>query len=190
MEYEDDEIRLVEPLECDVLRWAHLEVDASAASDPDEVLDAARSGLSDALAAAGDRPLAARVVVAGASRAHAALLRRAEHWTNEIRSVATDLGDVWAEKVKLQTRALTDRAALSERDDAVGALVRALEDLDWDSEAVTRYGAQLDALRLKLPPELVGGSEVSSAGDDEALVRALREARELLNTRLVGGGAS
>ena len=185
--YKGDEIQSVEAIPLDVLRWVVIEIDAAEAQRPDAVVDLVRGALERARDEADGRLLAARVVVQGATKAHAALVREAERWTSQIRAAATDLGDVWIERVRLRTHTVLDLGRLRERDDAVGALVRALDGLDQDPAAAVAYGTELDDLRQKLPGHLVVAPEVPPAGDAVALRHALEDAKEILLSRLVEG---
>jgi len=189
--YEGDEILGVEALELDVLRWERVVVAPRDATSGDDVLDAVRDALEEASAAADGRPLAARIEIVGPTAVHALLHRDAEQWVHEIRSLATDVGEIWIEKVRLATSSLEKREDLEARDDALGALVRALDDLEDDPEALARFSAKLDDLRKKLPQEILGTEgEIPGANDDDALRRALLDAKELLLARLLEGGAA
>ncbi|HEX3595292.1 MAG TPA: DNA repair exonuclease, partial [Polyangiaceae bacterium] len=86
-------VESVEHRTLDVVRWAVCDVDAADADGPDDVLDRARAALGREVAAADGRTLAARVVVRGATRAHAPLLSQAERWEAELRAAATEFPD-------------------------------------------------------------------------------------------------
>ncbi|MFF7248743.1 exonuclease SbcCD subunit D [Embleya sp. NPDC008237] len=95
---------VIEHRDLDVVRWARLDVDATGASDIEDVLDAVRRHLAEERAAAGDRLLATRVRIVGASDAHEALWRDERRFVFETRALAAEFSGVWLEKVRLETR--------------------------------------------------------------------------------------
>lgn len=188
---EDGRIESVEHRALDVVRWARCELDVSEAQSPDDVVDLARLRLTDELKAAGDRLLAARLVIGGATRAHDALQARPERWVAELRAAATDAGGegVWLEKVKLETRDPgEDFAALAARDDAAGELIASLSALRSDAAAIEALAqTQLAELAQKLPPELREGPD-AIALDAASLRDALGDVERWILPRLFSRG--
>jgi DNA repair protein SbcD/Mre11 len=84
-----------------VARWHHLRVDVSSATDADSALDLVRTQLASL---PGGRLRAARVSLTGHSSAHLQLWHDLPRLVNEIRSLANDLGELWVEKVRIETR--------------------------------------------------------------------------------------
>src|SRR5262249_24326442 len=78
-------------------------------------------------AASDGRLVAARVAVTGASRAHAALAARPEHWESEIRARAIHAvgSAAWIERGELDTRPAIDLDALAPPEASVGPPTRA-----------------------------------------------------------------
>ena len=153
---EDGHITGVDPRQADVVRWVRCEVDTAHAGDRCDVLDAVTAALDEAVKDAGDRLVAARVVVGGASKVHDDLRAHHEAFDAEDRSRAFTLGDVWVEKVQVRTCRAVGLAELRERDDAVGELLRDLEHLREHPElllAQSQYGAAFEPLRSKLPDD-------------------------------------
>jgi len=183
---DDGRVVQVEARALDVVRWAVCEVDAGGAAHADEVLERVRVRLVEEQAAADGRTLAARVIVRGATRAHAGLHADAERFMNEVRALGTDLGEgIWIEQARFQTRAPIDLDELAGRDDAVGQLVRAVRELRGDEDALRSLTAELAELKPKLPVELRTGADGYDL-DDPALVRALLDdVEQLLLPRLV-----
>lgn len=149
--------RLSAPRFCplDVVRWHICRIDATPFARADEIIDAFRQQISEEIDDAGDRLLAVRVVVTGASHAHAALWRNPEQWENDIRQVANDAGSgqAWVEKVKLETRPPVDLDALRAEDTPLGSLLRALQGLRADEAALAELAPVLSDLQAKLPDE-------------------------------------
>ncbi len=174
----------------DAVRWCRCEVAIDDARSPHEALDLLRAALSREVEAAAGRALAARIILQGASAAHDALVDDKERWEAEIRALATDLGDVWVEKVKLQSEPIIDLVALGERDDAVGQIVRALQSLRHDDERVHELIEELAELRRKLPAELRNRSDDGGLRlDDPTTIRAaLHDVQHLLLARLLAQG--
>ncbi len=170
----------------DVMRWARCMVDASKAHDADEVVELAAHCLDDAAAKAGDRLLAARVVIQGASHAHAQLLANPEKWENEIRARAIDssVGALWIERVSFETRSEQDLQMLAERSDALGQVLRGFAAVRQDDEAIRVLAEQLADLRNVLPPELREGPDGVDLEDLGTLRELLAEAEQSILPRL------
>ena len=133
--------------------------------------------------------LAARVRLSGQSRAHAQLARDPERWLAEIRSCALDVGggNVWIERVELQTRSLLDLAQLAGADDAIGQLARSLEALALDPAGLGELGVALAELKRKLPREALEGDDGLRLDDPAFLSGVLGDVRELILGRLLEG---
>lgn len=184
---DEGRVAAVEHRDLDVLRWAVCRVDAAAAAGPEEVVAEARRALAAEVEAGGDRPLAVRVRVEGATPAHRELLAAPERWTSEIRAAATDAswGNVWVEKVQFHTRARTDLEEMVVRDDAFGDLLRFIRDLE--AEQVGDLLAELAPLRDRLPAEVFDAGEGPAWGSPEHVHELLDEVKQLLLPRLLAG---
>ena len=79
-----------EPRWLDVMRWATCRVDASNATDGDEIVHRVRERMAALSPEADDRLLALRVEVSGACPAHASVSADWPYWINEIRRTATE----------------------------------------------------------------------------------------------------
>lgn len=185
----------------DVVRWARIELDLAAVDPcfdrpvehPDDVLARIASALTDAVREADGRLVAARLVVTGATSAHDALAREPERWLHEVRALASDLGDpgVWLERVEWTTRHRRDLAALREREDALGGLLRRIASLQTAPLELGRAGAELEELKRKLPGPLFGDALDANDADrcdptDPAWQRArLSAVQDLLWSRLL-----
>jgi exonuclease SbcD len=164
----------VEHRALDEVRWAQLTFDASAAASVDDVIDGVRERLVSEVGEAEGRLIAARVNVAGASRAHASLRVSSERFQHEVRVAALDVGRdaVWVEKINLNTRPEGDPLLLRERNDPVGALLRALDAVKNDEAELGNLAEELAELRRKLPRELLDGPDAARLADARG-VRAL-----------------
>lgn len=179
-----------EPL--DVVRWTQCKVDARAASDVHDVVDLAREALRAEVAAAEGRLLAARVVIEGATRAHAALLRDPAEILDRLRGAAVDVAPdaVWLEKLELRTVAPQHQAALAVRKDALGELLDALDQTGGDEAEVASLVAVLAELKKKLPAEVMRGEDGIRLDDPAFVTALLPEVRELLLAAVLDGEPS
>ena len=104
----------------DVVRWALLPVDLSHATSEDDAFAAVRAKLDTALDAAGDRLLAVRIVLQGATTVHPILVRDPrERHCDKLQAEAgscAGTGTIWLESVEVSHTAPTlDRAAMRAR---------------------------------------------------------------------------
>jgi len=187
IEIESERIVSVEHCVLDVVRWAVCRVDASEASSAEDVVDLARAEIDRELALAKGRMLAVRVEVDGMTHAHAELAAEPERWINNVRQAALELAadDVWVEKVKLCTRDEVDLAALAERDDAVGQLLKSLADIRASDAELGLLAGELSELQKKLPSELREGSRSLRLGEPARLREILTDVEQQLLPRLL-----
>lgn len=169
----------------DVCRWACVEVDCRGVERKEELLERAAGSLTEAVEAAEDRPLAARVVLSGVCPLHRELLARREVYRDMIRAkaVASAPERVWIEKVEVQTTAPSESTAeekLSE--DAVSEINRVVRELWEDTEKFRQALETEDWKRLwtRLPPELQEGEDALNLSDAQTLQAILEQAKALL----------
>jgi DNA repair exonuclease SbcCD nuclease subunit len=187
----------VEHRALDVVRWEHLVIDATDAADALEIVDRARDALVKQAEAGSDRLLAARLSVAGTTRANGAVRNDLDQFDAQLRAAANDaLGEsVWLEKIQVHTRSTFDLAKVREEVGAVGHLARRLAAIKDDPKELAELVAMLADLDKKLPAELreLEGSLVLS---DPSVIRAIVEDVEqtllprLLESPAADGGAS
>lgn len=183
----DGEVTQVEHRDLDVLRWTVCEVELSSAGTLDDIYEQVREALQQELDAADGRPVAARLVLAGACAVHTRLHAERERWVQEYRALATGLGGagMWLEKVAIKTRPLVSASEALGRDDALSGLLRAIRDMEPDGEALAMLAGELSALRQKLPVELLGGEDPFDPANPEVLKDALEDIKSLLLNRLL-----
>jgi len=103
---EDRRIISVTHVPLDVLRWQRITVDVSTCADADAVEATWLAAIRAAAAAAGDRMLAARGRIHGASPAHAELAANPAAMQDRLRNVALAAlteGALWLERIELDT---------------------------------------------------------------------------------------
>lgn len=141
----------------DVVRWREVALPLDADDGLDELYDKAKDRLARARDEAGGRLLAARLVVEGATRAHADLAAGRDRVVAELRARALDFGDaLWLEKVELRTRPAVALDELRASEGFVGELLRAVDEARRDPALAAELRAQLQPLVDKLGEELGG----------------------------------
>ncbi len=184
---EEGRVTAVEHRDLDVLRWSRCRISATRDDSVDDIYVRVREALIAELDAADGRPVAARLEIQGACRAHARMSGAVEHWTQEFRALASGLGGagLWLEKVFFGTKAAIDPDELAARDDAFAGLLRAIRELELDQAAAAELAESVSALRHKLPPELLSGADRYDPTDPAENRTALEDVKELLLGRLL-----
>ena len=180
---EDGQITEVDFRELDVLRFAFCRVDLASCERLEAVADRVREAMELERRAAEGRPLAVRVVLEGRTVLHERLHRREELLRDEFRVMAADLGDVWLEKLGISTEPRASGSAVPDADSPLSGLLEAIAQMRLDSSSLTELVPEFEALRSKLPAELLGEAD-PFAPDEERLTVLRDEVRELLMARL------
>jgi DNA repair exonuclease SbcCD nuclease subunit len=172
------------PISTSVVPWIQLGTDASHCLNADAVYEQLRTDLGGILLQSKERVTAVRVVISGATDAHAELSRDPEQVRNEVLNIANECGNglLWIERVQIATASRLDRDALLNRDDPIGEILRVAADLRRDASALVGL-APVEELRRKLPAGKVGDIDRMDI-DDAGLAAALDEAESLLLARL------
>lgn len=178
-------VAAVEQREFDVLRWVLCRVDLSACETIDAVFAQVRQAIEIQRLAGDGRPLAMRLILAGACPVHAGLIGGWSRLIDELRGVAAACGEVWLEKVLLQTRRRTELAELVGRDTALAGLLHSLEELQLGTQELLGLVPDLPAFKSRLPHELFAGDEPFLADTPEQMHTLRAEVRELLAARLL-----
>jgi exonuclease SbcD len=185
---ENSEVAEVQFRGLDVLRWALCQVDVTGTdSVNNDVYERVRHAMEEALGTAEERPVAARLVLKGACQPHSRLHAESEYWTQEFRALATGLGGagLWLEKLALETRRHITEDKILARDDALGGLLRTLQDLELEDAAPEGLAEELIPLRQKLPPAMLSGEDRYDPTDQQQLKTTLEDVKELIIRRLL-----
>ena len=178
----------------DVVRWHQVDV----VLNPSHSLDALPRVVGEALQAAvvsagGERLHAMRVRLTGETPLHTHEARQPGTLAAAVQAAAQDLADadVWIEKVQLALRSPVDRAQLAQRTDALGELVRWVDDLAAEPQALASFGQPVLAEVLdKLPAELrqaltrEAADDVPQWEDAGAMLALLKDAEATLLAHL------
>jgi exonuclease SbcD len=163
---------VLERVPFDVLRWHVLPVDASSCESLQAVISDITAGLKNLLAMGDSLPKAVRVLIQGASPAHAALKDQASRLRSEVLHAAVAMSeDLWIEKVKISTTPAQDKNALILQGDALGELAGVFERALKDEDFMAAFGKDLDDIARKLPAQLSDEVELLGAGEHEAFIR-------------------
>ncbi len=138
----------------DVFRWESLRPDATGCDHPDDMLALIAHAMRDAVTAAEDRHVAARIEVIGSCRAHSAVFADIERWEHEVRdAVSRETGEaVWVEKVRFATSPVTDDAELA--DGPLSELHHLLDEVESSDELLRVISSELTDLQRKLPRDV------------------------------------
>jgi exonuclease SbcD len=187
---EDGVVKSVEHRALDVVRWEQLVIDASEAADVYELIDRARAALTKRAETAPDRLLAARLLIAGSTRANGAIRNDEEHFVAQLRAAANEVrtrsGEgVWLEKIVVQTRSTFDLAKVREEAGAVGHLARRLASIKADPAELAELVLVLAELDKKLPSEVREGEGALLLADPATLRAIVEDVEQTLLPRLL-----
>jgi len=190
---QDGRVVFADHKELDVLRWSLCQVDSTEADSANSVVDRIVTALEEELSQCEDLPLAVRIRVHGASRAHGEFSRNIEKWRHEIRAAATDVSGekIWVEKILFEPQAVADLDEMLARDDAFGSLLRGIKDLSSDADHLSAIVSEFSSLYHKLPLEIREGEDAIDLAAPGTFSRTIDEVKELLIARLLikGGDA-
>ena len=179
---------VLEQVPLDVLRWGLLDLDVSAVTDIDALLEQVAQGVRGQIADAGGRVVGLRIQLQGAGPIYKEVSSRPEVVVEQVRAMALDVsgGNAWVEKVDCRVRPALDLDQLALGDDPVGLLVRELRGLSADSDALALLATEtLGELKQKLPAELAQDDALRFSAPD-ALKELLTQAETDLIARLAG----
>ncbi len=184
----DDDRRLsTEFRALDVLRWELATVDASGARSLEETLDRVTTEIETLFGQAEGKYLALRVILEGPCPTHKDLLAKRQQLIAEIRGRAVDIGrgDVWIEKIKINT---SDPVQITRdiSDDALGEIHSLFEQVQAKPELLAELDCNFSTVSQKIPTTVK--ESTLRQGDSEWLNEILSEAESVLMSRLTGRG--
>lgn len=184
----DGQIVVCEHRDCHVLRWETIIVNAEGLSDPLDVVDVAAAAVRKE-ADKGPDPIAARLLVRGACKAHRKLHSDAAKWAAEVRgAVMTSLGErAWVEKVVFDTSFEVDSEALRKSAGPLPDLLRRLGGISNDDRAREIVEEEIRVLRERLPAD-VFEEGVAGALTGKDLSRLSEDAGAILTERILSRG--
>jgi hypothetical protein len=176
----------------DVIRWVIADVDSSGAESAYEVVDRFGKQLEKLMDQNEGLPLVTRVVIKGETPGHSELLTNVEHWCNEIRSAAIDIGggQIWVEKVKFHTTLPASELDLQTGDGAIGELVSLFDEMSSNPDRVLALSEEFCDIEKKIPKELKEDSDSLKFDDVDWLTGILKQVRPMLLQRLMRKGVA
>ncbi len=177
----------------DVFRWHELSISIDQAADGEQILECVSTEIRDFVHEHDELPVALRVVLTGASPAHNELTGSTDHWINQIRAIALNvgMGNVWIEKVKFRTTPEVVRHAGDLDEGPLREIAQYLDDLRGDDELLAPLVEQLSDLARKLPAELTStdSDDPVRLNDADYLRQMLEQVQPVLMMRLQAGRA-
>ena len=179
---EANHVRDVTFVPIDVLRWQRMEVDLSDVPSFDEALVAIGTSFETALSTANGRPLAVRLVLAGASPLHGELVARSEALEAECDALAlTSSGEIWIERIQLDTKPIT---ITNLGDNAASALATLVGTIAADSAEAVDFRQSIEPGLQKVPIEIRKAAGLEPL-TDERFADILADADALLRHLLI-----
>lgn len=181
----------------DVVLWHQVEVDLSSAHHLDQVPKLVSDALQVAASGAIEALHAVRLTLIGETKLHAQEAQQPGTLAAAVQAAAQDVtgAEVWIEKIKLKLQSPIDRNLLAQGTDALGELVRWVDVLAEDRDALDQFCRPiLESVLDNLPPEVrlalvqdEGADDVPVLGDDASIGALLKDAEATLLARLNAG---
>jgi DNA repair exonuclease SbcCD nuclease subunit len=180
VDYDSSEIIAVTHRDLSTVRWTRLELDLSAVTGVDEVLERVTLGLEDLQASSEAELHAVRVVLNAPTSVAQDWARSAERLESQLRAdAAGDSEDLWLERIEVQALADSREEIPGEAVAAVRDALASLRD-HTDSAERSRLTGLLAGLRSRFGPELKEVVQQSAGILDEAQFDQLLDAAETL----------
>jgi DNA repair protein SbcD/Mre11 len=178
----DSEIDSIQHRSLDVVRWQICEVDASGVESSFDLIEKARELLESVYDQAEGRLLAVRFRITGSCPIHQELSTNREQFVNNIRSLSMELGngDIWIEKVKLETRKQVNLDELKEQNTPLANILDYLQILNGDDEALASLLEEFRDLQNALPPEIKQSERGFNFNDSGLVKTRVQEVEDLI----------
>jgi DNA repair exonuclease SbcCD nuclease subunit len=182
---EGGRVQDVEHVCADVVRWGTVQVDASGATAVEELRPRVEAALDATLAQAEGRTLAVRLVLRGDCPAHKAFVGDPDRLAAECEGLALQArGDVWIERVVLDTRLPAEGAEAADLSD-IRQLVTRVRERPEDAGAI-RDGLERGLGKLGTQLRAQAGLETLT---DEHFQRIMSDAESVILHRIAEGAA-
>jgi DNA repair protein SbcD/Mre11 len=179
---EDGLIQSISHLSLDVLRWEICEVDANGLESIDEIMDKAREVLEQKYQEVDGRFLAVRFRIHGATKIHQELIVDKDHFINNIRSLSLEvgLGDVWVEKVKIETSRMINIEELRAQHTPIAVILDFIKDVGINEEMLKELLIEFQDIQQALPFEMRNGEEGYNFNDTDVIKKRLTDVEDLI----------
>ena len=169
-------IESTEALAFDVVRWHQIRLDVAALATIDALAASCSREFAQLVADDRERLHAVRVTLHGETALHRLEAEQPGTLRAAVQASAQDVGtaDVWIEQVPLELRSPLDRREAAQRDDAYGEVVRLVDELAADEEALRRFVDEHVGDIARLPADLADAAlaALPAAALRQALVDA------------------
>ena len=187
---EEQRIKKVEHVPADVVRWSRADVDATGCVDANDAIGRAAKVFASEVDKADDRLIVLRVTFTGRTELDGFFRDRPDTLLAECRATAAAVSEnIWIEKVRAGTTPVHDVNAAASRPDAIGALVRSVDELKGDQGGLAVLAAELEKLIAKLPEDLGPDAASFRRLEGDRLADIIEDAKVLLVNRLLEGAA-
>jgi DNA repair protein SbcD/Mre11 len=179
---ENGAIESLTHLSLDVLRWELCEVDASSCDSIEALMDKARQSLEQKYQEVEGRFLAVRFRIYGATKVHQELIVDKDHIINNIRSLSLEvgLGDVWVEKVKIETLRQINIEELKAEHTPVAVILDFINDVAENEEMLKVLLSEFQDIGQALPYGLRNHDEGFNFNDTNLIKKRLPEVEDLI----------
>ncbi|MBE4908353.1 DNA repair exonuclease [Bacillus luteolus] len=179
---EEGMVDSVDHISLDVLRWELCEVDASEVESIDELMNAARELLEIKYQQVDGRFLAIRFRIYGSSKIHQELLISKEHVINNLRSIALDvgLGDIWVEKVKVETTRSVNIDELKEQNTPLAVILEFIKEARNNESMLDDLLSEFQDIGQTLPYELRNSEEGLNFNDSDSIKKRIEDVEDLI----------
>ena len=184
---DDDAVVEYEHRTLDVVRWSRLSIDVDSVEAERDLHNRVREAVREELQNAGDRLLAVRVTIAGATSLNASLRADPDRWRAQVQAICAELGEekVWVEKVGLKTRGKQSVDDVLADEGPLGQLLSVVMSHDDTCQSVPGLESVISDLKSKLPPALFSGEDGLDPASEAVVAQAIDEAKTLLVGRLL-----
>lgn len=169
-------IESTEALAFDVVRWHQIRLDVAALATIDALAASCSREFAQLVADDRERLHAVRVTLHGETALHRLEAEQPGTLRAAVQASAQDVGtaDVWIEQVPLELRSPLDRREAAQRDDAYGEVVRLVDELAADEQALRRFVDEHVGDIARLPADLADAAlaALPAAALRQALVDA------------------
>jgi DNA repair exonuclease SbcCD nuclease subunit len=183
----EGQVEDVQHRDLDVLRWQVGRADLNGCESQEHIWNTVRQALESAQEAGDGRPVAVRLELKGQTQMHTWLHDRKQQVVEECRTRAAGLGDVWVEKVRMNTEPERDSGGYIDADSPLHGLMQTVEEISH-SPACTGQIPELEDMLSRLPLEVKTGPEAFDLSDPAVMKHIQEEVKDLLLSRLLGQG--
>lgn len=179
---QDGAVDSLDELPLDVLRWKPCDLDVSGKNSIEEILDSARNLLEEKDQEADGRLLAVRFRIHGTTPIHQELIVKEDYLVNNIRSLALEVGsgDIWVEKVKIETSRTVNIDAMTKQDTPVAAILDAIKQASADEATLHQLLGAFQDLKQAIPFELKNRKNGFPFDSTDLLKERLPEVEDLI----------